>query len=226
MPLLACMLAMPAVTHAQACVGRPIGGLAGRAIVADVAHVRYEEAVGAADVEGGASGMDVGAAYWANPGGFIAYSIGYARRLMPGTDSDVARLGLVAELPPTRILPPGGGICLTSGISGSWYAPPDPADERRVISVPLGVAAGFVVPAGPTARFYPYVIPRLVLTDYRGGPTQPSDPTIRPAVEAGLGFARGPLVGRARVGTALRGVGSARPPLPDLRIGVELGMRF
>lgn len=221
------MLAIPTVTHAQACAGRGIGGLVGRATVADVAYVRYQEAVGAASVEGGASGTDVGAAYWANPGGFIAYSVAYARRLMPGTDSDVARLGLIAELPWRAILPPGGGICLTAGVSASWYDPADPADERRAISVPLGVAAGFVVPAGPTTRFYPYVHPRLVLTDHRGGEGgRPSDPAVRLGVESGLGFARGPLVGRARAGAALRPVGSARPPQPDLRVGVELGMRF
>lgn len=225
--LLAALLVAPAPAHAQACVGRPIGGLVARALVSEVAHVRYEAAVGAADLEDGATGADVGGGYWANPAGFLAYSVGYARRLMPGTDADVARLGLVAELPTPGILPPGGGLCLTSGVSGSRYDPPDPADERRSVSVPIGIAAGVVVPAGPRTRFYPYVNPRLVLTDSRGGDRpHAADPWSRAAVEAGVGFARAALVGRARVGVSAGGVGTARPPMADLRAGIEAGIRF
>lgn len=223
-PVLAALLAIPGPAAAQACVGRPVGGLAAGAVVAEVAHARYDAAAGTED---GARGSDVGAGFWANPRGFLAYSAGYTRRIMAGGDANLARLGIVAELPPSGILPPGGGFCLVSGVSGSWYEPVDPDDRRRTISVPLGIAAGLVIPAGSTTRLYPYLSPQLVLSSTGGGSyPRPADPSSGVGIESGVGFARAAVVGRGRVRVSVPRVGPSRPPFPDLGVGVELGIRF
>lgn len=197
---------------AQVCLGRPVGGLAARAVVGEAALVRYSGA-------GGDDGFDVGAAYWANPRGFIAYSAGYARRMLEGRDGHVARFGLAAELPQTGALPPGASTCFTAGVTGAWFDALEGGGEHDAVSFPIGAAVGFVVPLGPTARLHPYLHPRLVLGDTGDGAAAPS-------IEGGFGFASGPLVGRARVATSFDEAGAYRAPLPDLRAGLELGIRF
>lgn len=206
-------LAFPAAASGQACVGRPIGGLAARALVAEIAAVRD----GAGSV-----GADLGGALWANPGGFTAYSAAYARRTIAGGDAHVAELQLLAELPSGTLLPPGGGLCLTTGLAAAWHDSPDPSGDERAIAFPAGIAAGFVVPMGPTFRVYPYLNPRVLVP---GAPGE-SRAAVRAAIEGGFGFARRALVGRLRVARSFGSPDDARPPFPRTRAALELGIRF
>jgi hypothetical protein len=206
-------LAFPAAAFGQACVGRPIGGLAARALVAEIAAVRDSA---------GSVGADLGGAFSANPGGFTAYSASYARRAISGGDAHLAELQLLAELPSGALLPPGGGLCLTTGLAAAWHDSPDPAGQKRVIAFPAGIAAGLLVPMGPTFRVYPYLNPGVVVTgtsgESRGG--------ARAAIEGGLGFARRAMIGRLRVARSFGSAHGSRPPFPRTRAALELGIRF
>lgn len=211
--ILVALAAAAAPAAAQVCLGQPVGGLAARAVVGEVALVRYSGA-------DGDDGFDIGAAYWANPRGFIAYSAGYARRMLDGRDGHIARLRLAAELPQTAALPPGASTCLTAGVTGAWFDALEGGGEDDAVSFPVGAAVGFLVPLGPTARLHPYLHPQIVLGDTGG------DGSAAPSIEGGFGFASGALVGRARVVTSFGEAGADRAPLPDLRAGLELGIRF
>lgn len=170
----------------------------------------------------GSVGADLGGAVWSNPDGFTAYSAAYARRTISGGDAHVAELQLLAELPSGALLPPGGGLCLTTGLAAAWHDMPDPAGEKRVVAFPAGIAAGFLVPMGPTFRVYPYLNPRLVVT----GPRRESRGGAHAAIEGGLGFARRALVGRLRVARSFGSADGARAPFPRTRAALELGIRF
>lgn len=226
--LAALILAAAAPLAAQSCLGRGVGGLAARAVVGEVARVEYRGAAG--------SGTDFGAGYWANPGGPLAYSVAYARRFLDGPDPHTARAELAFEVGSPGWLPPGGGACITGGLEGSVYDMPEHDESWRIVSLPVGLALGFVAPVTRTARIYPFVHPRITFTSSTRrhdpqhsldfGRLLPVDPLVRVVVDAGAGLARGPLVGRLRVGGTLRTVGEARPPIPNLRAALEIGIRF
>lgn len=205
-----------------------MGGLAARAVLGEVARVEHRGTAG--------SGTDFGAGYWANPGGPLAYSVAYARRVLDGPDPHTARAELAFETGAPGWLPPGGGACITVGLEGSVYDVSEHDESWRIVSLPVGVAMGFVVPVTTGSRMYPFVHPRVSFTSTtrRHDPQDPlgsprvvaAGPLVRVVVDAGAGIARGPLVGRLRVGGTLRSVGEARPPIPDFRVGLEMGIRF
>jgi hypothetical protein len=206
-------LVFPAAASGQACVGRPVGGLAARALLAEIAVVRDSAR---------SAGADAGGAFWANPGGFTAYSASYARRTVSGGDAHVAELQLLAELPSANFLPPGGGLCLTTGLAAAWHDSPDSSGEERTVALPAGFAAGMLVPLGPALRVYPYLNPRLVVTGSRGE----AGGRARASFEGGLGFARRAIVGRVRLARIFGSADGTRPPFPELRAALELGIRF
>lgn len=220
-PLL--LLLAPTPAGAQACLGRGIGGLAGHAVVGQAAYASY-------DLGDRADGADLGAALWGNPRGLVAYSAGYTRRFMNGSgpDLDVAGAMLSAELPRIPLLPPGAGACVTVGGAGAWAADAPPGTELESYSLPLGLAVGLTVPAGPISRLYPYLHPRLVLARADGAAFgfDVEERYTAFALEGGLGFARGPLVGRVRILFGARPDGVGISPLPDLLAGLEAGIRF
>jgi hypothetical protein len=217
------VLAGTAPVAGQVCLGRPIGGLAGHALVAQTAYAVY-------DLDERVQGADLGAEYWGNPRGFAAYSAGYTRRFMRegGPDLNIARARLVAELPRIPRLPPGAGACLTAGASGAWAEDAPRGANLTAYAFPLGVAVGMTVPAGATSRVYPYLHPRVAIARGDGEALgfDFSERYTALLVEAGMGYARGPLVGRLRLLLGRRPDGAGIGPIPDLRAGIEAGIRF
>lgn len=227
--LAALQLGDAAPLAAQSCLGRGVGGLAARAVVAEAARVEYRGAAG--------SGADAGAGYWANPGGPIAYSVGYARRLLDGADPHIARGKIAFEFGAPPRLPPGAGVCITGGVQASLYDEHQHNQSWRIVSVPLGAALGLVIPVSRTTRIYPFIHPSVSLsfhdTRHYGSPETPGSdgelytgPLPHMVLEVGAGFARGPVVGRLRFGGTHRPVDEAKPPIPDLRAALEMGIRF
>lgn len=219
--LLLSLAAAPA--GAQVCIGRPIGGLAGHAAVAQAGYAAY-------DLDERLSGVDVGASYWGNPRGFIAYSAGFARRFMEGGggDLDLVRADASAELPALVRLPPGAGGCLTAGAAGAWIRDQLAGTDFSALSLPIGLGFGLTLPAGAEARLHPYLHPQLVFTTSDGEVIgfEVTERYTSVALEAGVGFARGPVVGRLRLLAGDRPEGAGLGPIPDFRGGLEVGIRF
>lgn len=217
------LLIAPAPAAAQTCLGRAIGGVAGHAVVGQLAYAAY-------DLDQRVNGIDLGAAYWGNPGGFTAYSAGYNRRFMGdgGPDLDVANVRAVAELPRVRPLPPGAGACLTVGAAGARASAGIGGADLTAYAFPIGLAVGLTLPAGPTSRIYPYLHPQVVIARSDGEVFgfEFSERYTALVVEGGMGFARGPLLGRLRILLGGRPDEAGIGPLPDLRAGVEAGIRF
>lgn len=221
--VLAALVLFAAPADAQACLGRPIGGLAGHAVLAQTAYSAYH-------LEDRIDGADLGAVYWGNPRGFAAYSAGYTRRFMSGggPDLDVLHALVAAELPRLAPLPPGSGACLTLSGSGTWIDDQPGGTDLAAYAVPVGLAVGLTVPAGRTSRVYPYLHPQILLAraDGEAFGFEVSERYTALVVEGGMGFARGPLVGRATILVGARADGAGIGPVPDLRAGIEAGIRF
>lgn len=217
------LLLLPGPTVAQTCLGRAIGGLAGHALVGQLAYSAYQ-------LDQRVSGIDLGAAYWGNPRGFAAYSAGYTRRVMRegGPDLDIANARAVAEVPRVPLLPPGAGVCLTAGAAGAWAGDAAGGTDLTAYAFPIGLAIGLTVPAGTAARLYPYLHPQVVVARADGEVFgfEVSERYTALVVEGGAGYARGPFVGRLRVLLGSRPDAAGIGPIPDLRAGLEAGIRF
>jgi hypothetical protein len=88
------------------------------------------------------------------------------------------------------------------------------------VHLPLGLSIGFTLPAGPRLRLYPYARPHVTFV-----PSIIGEGHAASAVELGAGAATGPLVAHLNFITATGWPYSIYSG-PDIRVGLQLGVRF
>lgn len=228
---------------AQVCLGRGIGGLAARAVVAHAEAVRWDSHPVSGDDP---TGTEVGVEYAGNPRAPIAYSVGAGRRILSGDlhDATVAAAELNLLLPQFPGVPQGAGLCATAGVHAAWGAgdfaassPVDGAAEAELDlnshAIPIGLALGITLPLTPATRLYPFVAPAAIYTRY---PVVTRPPLAAPytntrsavvfGIRAGIGLARGRLIARALGSWTDQPDDAAITALPSRAVSLELGLRF
>jgi hypothetical protein len=209
----------PAAAGAQGCIGVPLPE-GGRALQLVAGAAAYD--IGdPEDVDG----TELGADYRANPGGPLAYAVGYSRRGLGDADEGLhvgmAEVTFRAPLPPTLPV----AVCARAGVAGARFAQAGSGTEYTNYTVPLGVVVEMPLAGG---AFAPYVSP-LFLYSTTSGETFEEELGGSGSgfgVEAGAGV----RFGRAVVGggyvTSDLGTNLATPAFARQRFFVRAGIVF
>jgi hypothetical protein len=208
----------PAAAGAQGCIGAPVpeGRRAVQAVVGSSAYDLGEEV----------DGTELGVDYRANPGGPLAYAVGYSRRGLGDADEGL-HVG-TADVSYRVPLNFPVALCARAGLGVGRFSQGGSGTEYTNFTLPLGAVVEYALPLGEGRALVPYVSPLYLYSSTSGesfgSELEGTDSGF--GVEAGAGVRFGRAVVGAGYFTSDLGPNLATPAYPEQRLFVRAGIVF